>query len=48
MNDEEMINSEGYWNKRFSTDWEEQKGRGQTAFFGTLALELLPGWVTKA
>lgn len=47
MNDEEMMNSERYWNKRFSTDWEEQKGRGQTAFFGTLALELLPGWVTK-
>lgn len=41
------VNSRDYWDMRFSGDWEEKGGGEQTAFFGRLALEMLPSWFRK-
>ncbi|MGM1050162.1 MAG: methyltransferase domain-containing protein [Bacillota bacterium] len=43
----QVMNSKEYWNNRFTTDWEENKGRGQTAFFGQLALNMFPEWFVR-
>lgn len=38
------VNSEKYWDKRFSDDWEENQGDKQSIFFAEIAKELFPGW----
>ena len=35
-------NSEEYWDDRFSSDWEENDGRAQTAYFAGLMVKSLP------
>lgn len=41
------INSRQYWDERFGTgDWEEKKGREQSAFFYNLAIESFPDWLS--
>ncbi len=43
-----IINSEEYWEERFSTgDWEEKKGRQQSLFFYNLAVENFPMWLNE-
>ncbi|WP_445657839.1 class I SAM-dependent methyltransferase [Achromobacter sp. NCFB-sbj8-Ac1-l] len=39
------INSHDYWNGRFDTDWESNKGQEQSRFFARVALENLPAWL---
>lgn len=39
------INSHEYWNGRFDTDWESNKGQEQSRFFAKVALENLPSWL---
>jgi len=41
---EKRINSEEYWDKRFSEDWEKKEGREQSVFFGRLAIKNFPDW----
>lgn len=37
---QQSINSKEYWNKRFITDWESNRGREQTAFFYSLVSKM--------
>lgn len=39
------VNSAGYWDGRFSTDWESHEGPRQSRFFSRVALDLLPAWL---
>jgi hypothetical protein len=41
-----QINSKQYWNNRFETNWVENLGRLQSAFFAVQALEVFPEWLT--
>ncbi len=41
----EPMNSEAYWDERFSTDWDENQGPAQTRFFAALAIGHLPPWL---
>ncbi len=39
------VNSQEYWNDRFSTgDWQKNKGQEQTRYFYSLLAKLLPDW----
>lgn len=44
---QDAINSESYWNGRFASDWDENKGREQTRFFAHLALSHFPEWLLR-
>lgn len=44
----EVVNSERYWDERFSTDWEDADGRGQSRYFAGVAQALLPVWLLQA
>jgi glycosyltransferase involved in cell wall biosynthesis len=44
MIDKKTINTKKYWDDRFSVDWEEKDGRGQSRFFMNLVVENLPEW----
>lgn len=44
----EVVNSERYWDERFSTDWEGADGRGQSRYFAAVAQALLPDWLLQA
>lgn len=44
----EVVNSERYWDERFSTDWEDADGRGQSRYFAGVAQALLPTWLLQA
>jgi GT2 family glycosyltransferase/glycosyltransferase involved in cell wall biosynthesis len=44
----EVINSESYWDQRFSTDWEVADGRSQSRYFAAVAHALMPGWLLHA
>lgn len=39
------VNSQGYWESRFSENWDAAGGPAQTRFFAELGLRLLPRWV---
>lgn len=41
------INSVGYWNHRFETDWNEFGGDRQTIFFANILWSMLPQWFIK-
>ncbi len=39
------INSDAYWDSRFSDDWENLEGPQQSRFFARLAIQNLPSWL---
>lgn len=39
------INSKDYWEKRFSTDWQDYDGNEQTKFFASLLEKMVPEWL---
>lgn len=41
----EPINSNLYWDNRFTEDWEHSKGPEQSRFFARIAIENLPRWL---
>lgn len=41
------INSDKYWDKRFSENWDEKGGPQQSRFFAHLALDMLPKWIIR-
>lgn len=41
----DKINSNNYWDSRFSTDWESFDGPLQSRFFAQLAIDNLPPWL---
>lgn len=43
--DNPAINSKAYWDHRFETDWEDNRGREQSRFFARVAIENLPDWL---
>lgn len=43
----EQMNSEQYWDNRFSTNWKEYDGEGQTAFFAQLMCQMFPQWFVR-
>ena len=45
MTDATHINTDNYWDGRFSTDWETFDGPRQSRFFARLAIENLPRWL---
>lgn len=45
MAGEDSINSDSYWNGRFSENWEENNGPLQSRFFSKVAIESLPSWL---
>ncbi len=45
MAHDSKINSDEYWNFRFSNDWEVKGGPTQSQFFANLALNNLPSWL---
>jgi GT2 family glycosyltransferase/ubiquinone/menaquinone biosynthesis C-methylase UbiE len=47
MTDNAIINSEKYWDTRFSKDWESNNGPNQSRFFAKLAIEHLPRWLLE-
>ena len=40
------VNSKGYWDKRFDTDWISNLGRFQSAFFSNIGLGGFPEWLS--
>ena len=48
MDRDTKINSDSYWNKRFSDDWECYEGPAQSRFFARLTISNLPGWLFDA
>ncbi len=47
MKQDQIINSDAYWDKRFSENWEEFGGPAQSNFFMRLAMESLPAWFLR-
>lgn len=47
-NDNSDVNSGGYWDTRFATDWETLEGPQQSQFFSRLAVSMLPPWLDAA
>lgn len=47
MTDTDSINSESYWNARFTKDWEACDGPRQSRFFARIAIEHLPLWLME-
>lgn len=45
MSNSSAINSDSYWDGRFSTDWETYQGPRQSRFFARLGMENLPAWL---
>jgi SAM-dependent methyltransferase len=45
--DGSAVNSAGYWDGRFLSDWEDRGGPQQTQFFARLALRMLPDWLRE-
>lgn len=39
------VNSEHYWDGRFTTDWEQLGGPSQSQFFSTIAIDNFPEWL---
>ena len=47
MSNKSIINSDLYWNGRFSENWEINEGPSQSRFFSRIAIESLPYWLIK-
>ena len=47
MSNSSDINSDSYWDGRFSSDWETHQGPRQSRFFARLAMENLPTWLIE-
>ncbi|WP_186786110.1 methyltransferase domain-containing protein [Paenibacillus agilis] len=47
MMSKNAVNTKEYWDDRFDTDWEENKGREQTGYFVNLAIKEFPEWLSK-
>lgn len=45
MSESSSINSDAYWDRRFSDDWEAYEGPRQSRFFAQLAVDNLPTWI---
>ena len=45
MNYQENINSNSYWDHRFVTDWNSNKGGEQSRFFARVAIDAMPEWL---
>ncbi|WP_150124158.1 glycosyltransferase [Cupriavidus nantongensis] len=45
MNTPKIINSNSYWDTRFSGNWEDFEGPRQSRFFARIAIEGLPQWL---
>lgn len=45
MTDTKIINSDSYWNARFSENWEACQGPNQSRFFSRIAIQHLPQWL---
>ena len=45
MSESSNINSNAYWDRRFSDDWEAHEGPRQSRFFAQLAVDNLPAWL---
>ncbi|POF92537.1 glycosyltransferase [Pseudomonas putida] len=45
MNTPKIINSDSYWDARFSENWEAAQGPMQSRFFARIAIEHLPRWL---
>lgn len=45
MNEAYEVNSQRYWESRFTENWDLNGGPQQTRFFAELGLQLLPRWV---
>lgn len=43
----DSINSESYWDRRFSVDWETFSGPDQSRFFSRVAANALPSWLVN-
>lgn len=48
MSKTEQINSDSYWDARFSEDWEAFDGPAQSKFFARIAVEHFPTWFRSA
>lgn len=44
MIDQNSVNSEKYWDKRFTGNWDDEQGDKQSIFFADITRELLPKW----
>lgn len=44
-NMEREINTAGYWDDRFATNWDERRGMQQSVLFARVFVKLLPEWV---
>ncbi|EKZ95729.1 putative glycosyl transferase [Cupriavidus sp. HMR-1] len=47
MSNSEPINSQEYWDERFSSDWEENSGKEQSRFFAQVAVKAMPAWLVQ-
>ncbi|WP_288842425.1 glycosyltransferase [uncultured Deefgea sp.] len=47
MNKNIDINSDQYWDLRFSTDWDENSGMEQSRFFAKIAFNNVPEWLIQ-
>ena len=47
MTADSHINSESYWDSRFSDNWQECDGPRQSRFFARLAIENFPSWLIE-
>ena len=47
MEQDSPINSESYWDSRFSDDWQACEGPRQSRFFARLAVDNLPSWLIE-
>jgi len=47
MSNQETVNSNGYWDQRFNSDWDANGGREQSRFFAQLAVEAMPQWLVR-
>lgn len=43
----ENINTKQYWDNRFEENWEQMQGNEQTAFFTSIAIQLMPDWLKR-
>ncbi|REG51821.1 GT2 family glycosyltransferase [Paraburkholderia sp. BL6669N2] len=44
---QDTINSNAYWDQRFSHDWESNGGQEQSRFFAEVAIEAMPQWLSN-
>lgn len=47
MKEMNLINSNQYWDRRFSEDWEQYLGPKQSRFFSRIAIDNIPAWLLE-